>query len=103
MKRAFKRALGLAPVVHPVDRGLAKRWIKQRLLVVFPELRGDPKALEAAYRALSLEPRPGGPGELETVFVIDGSPDRWLDQGRSRVARERAKAADLLCSAALLP
>jgi hypothetical protein len=67
---AFKRALGLAPVVHPVDRGLAKRWIKQRLLAVFPELRGNPKALEAAYRALSLEPRPGGPGDAETVFEL---------------------------------
>ena len=67
---AFKRAIGLAPVVHPIDGGLAKRWIKQRLLVVFPELRGNPKALEAAYDALSLEPRPGGPGDLETVFEL---------------------------------
>jgi hypothetical protein len=67
---AFKRALGMGPVVHPVDGGLAKRWIKQRLLAVFPELRGDPKALEAAYRALSLEPRPGGPGDAEWVFEV---------------------------------
>jgi hypothetical protein len=67
---AFKRAIGLAPVVHPVDGALAKRWIKQRLLVVFPELRGNPKALEAAYHALSLEPRQGGPGDLETVFEL---------------------------------
>ena len=67
---AFKRALGMAPVIHPVDGGLAKRWIKQRLLAVFPELRGNPRALEAAYRALSLEPRPGGPGDEETVFEV---------------------------------
>lgn len=67
---AFKRALGLAPVVHPVDASLAKRWVKQRLLAVFPELRGNPKALEAAYRQLSLEPTAGGEGEDETVFEI---------------------------------
>jgi hypothetical protein len=67
---AFKRALGMAPVVHPVDGGLAKRWVKQRLLAVFPELRGNPRALEAAYRALSLDPRPGGDGEEETVFEL---------------------------------
>lgn len=66
----FRRALGLAPVIHPVDRSLAKRWIKQRLLVVFPELRGNPQALEAAYRSLNLEPRPGGPGDAETVFEL---------------------------------
>jgi hypothetical protein len=66
----LKRVLGMGPVVHPVDRGLAKRWIKQRLLVVFPELRGNPQALEAAYRSLSLDPRPGEPGENETVFEI---------------------------------
>lgn len=67
---AFKRALGMAPVVHPVDGSLAKRWIKQRLLAVFPELRGNPRALEAAYRALSLEPKSGGPGDAEMVFEL---------------------------------
>jgi hypothetical protein len=67
---AIKKAFGFGPVVHPVDRGLAKRWIKQRLLAVFPELRGNPQALEAAYRSLSLEPQPGGEGELETVFEL---------------------------------
>lgn len=67
---AFKRALGGAPVVHPVDGGLAKRWIKQRLLAVFPELRGNPRALEAAYRALSLEPKAGDQGDAEMVFEL---------------------------------
>ncbi len=74
----FKRALGMAPVVHPVQRGLAKRWVKQRLLAVYPELRGDPKALEAAYRSLSLEAQPGAPGEPDIVFEINAhrEPDR---------------------------
>jgi hypothetical protein len=67
---ALKRALGFGPVVHPIDQGMAKRWVKQRLLAVFPELRGNPRALEAAYRSLSLEPRPGGPDEMETVFEL---------------------------------
>ena len=75
---ALKRALGLGPVLHPVEQGMAKRWIKQRLLAVFPELRGNPRALEAAYRSLSLEPRAGGPDEMETVFEIQvhREPDR---------------------------
>ncbi len=67
---AIKKAFGFGPVVHPVDRGLAKRWIKQRLLAVFPELRGNPRALEAAYHSLSLEPRAGGEGEDETVYEL---------------------------------
>lgn len=68
----FKRALGRDPVIHPIDRGMAKRWIKQRLLAVFPELRNDPAALENAYRALSLEPRLGTEeGDAATVFEMN--------------------------------
>ncbi len=75
---AFKRALGMAPLVHPVESSMAKRWVKQRLLAVYPELRGDPKALEAAYRELGLEPQSGGPGEPDIVFGITAhrEPDR---------------------------
>ena len=75
---AFKRALGMAPVVHPVESSMAKRWVKQRLLSVYPELRGDPQALEAAYRALSLDPQPGAPGEPDIVFELNvhREPDR---------------------------
>jgi hypothetical protein len=50
---------------------MARRWIKQRLTAVFPELRNNPAALERAYRTLSLEPRPGqGADEAETVFEL---------------------------------
>lgn len=67
IKRAFTRQ----PKLHPVEAGLAKRWIKQRLLVVFPELRNNPKALERAYQSLGLSPRPGTEeGEAETVFEM---------------------------------
>lgn len=67
----IQHALRQEPVLHPVEQQLAKRWVKQRLSVVFPELRNDPKALEQAYRDLSLEPREGDQeGEAETVFEV---------------------------------
>jgi hypothetical protein len=55
----FRKAMGREPVLHPIDHGLAKQWVKKRLLLIYPELRNDPEALDAAYRALSLEPRLG--------------------------------------------
>ncbi len=75
MKTAFihflKRAFRAEPKLHPIESGLAKRWIKQRLLVVFPELRNNPPALEDAYRALNLEPRLGTEeGEAGAVFEL---------------------------------
>jgi hypothetical protein len=66
----IKRALGLAPKIHPVERGLAKHWTKQRLVAVFPELRGDRPGLEAAYRALALEPKSSYTDPSELVFEI---------------------------------
>lgn len=67
----FKKALIGEPRLNPIDRGLAKQWIKKRLVAVFPELRNDPKALEQAYRQLSLEPRAGTEeGDAETVFEM---------------------------------
>ena len=66
----FKRALGLAPKVHPVERGMARHWTKQRLISVFTELRTDSRLLEAAYRALDLEPRPSETNPAETVFEV---------------------------------
>ena len=55
----FKKALGREPALHPVDQALAKQWVKKRLLRIYPELKNDPKGLEAAYQTLSLEPRLG--------------------------------------------
>lgn len=67
----IQRAFRSAPAVSPVENGMARRWIKQRLTAVFPELRNNPAALERAYRTLSLEPRPGhGADEAETVFEL---------------------------------
>ena len=56
--------------LHPLDRGLARHWIKRRLVAMFPELRHDHAALERAYRDLSLEPRPGGVGDMQTYFEV---------------------------------
>lgn len=67
----IKRAFTSEPELHPVDRGMARQWIKQRLVAVFPELRNNPKALERAYRSLSLEPRAGSDsGKEETFFEM---------------------------------
>lgn len=68
---AIKRAFTRQSKLHPVEAGLAKRFIKQRLVVVFPELRNNPRALERAYQSLGLSPRPGTEeGEHETVFEM---------------------------------
>jgi hypothetical protein len=67
IKNAFAREQKL----HPLDHRQAKRWIKQRLIVVFPELRNNPGALEAAYQALGLSPKPGTEeGDADTVFEV---------------------------------
>jgi hypothetical protein len=67
----IKRAFRTEPAIHPVEHGMARRWIKQRLIAVFPELRNNPVALEQAYRSLNLEPRRGeGADEAETVFEM---------------------------------
>ena len=67
----IKRAFRSEPEIHPVEHGMARRFVRQRLTVVFPELRNNPAALDRAYRALSLEPRLGqGPDEAETVFEL---------------------------------
>jgi hypothetical protein len=64
------RTFTSTPGLHPIDRGLARRWTKQRLAAVFPDLRGDEVGLESAYRALNLEPTFGGDGGSELVFEM---------------------------------
>ena len=67
----IKRAFSSEPELHPVERGMARQWIKQRLVAVFPELRNNPQALERAYQTLGLEPRAGSEaGDNETVFEM---------------------------------
>lgn len=63
------RLKGEAPL-HPMDRKIAKRWVKDRLKRIYPELRLDPKALEQAYQDLGVEPRAGAGKGGATVFEI---------------------------------
>lgn len=66
------RAFRNEPRLHPIEQRMAKHWVKQRLLAVFPELRGNPKALEQAYQSLSLEPGEGTEeGDSDTVFTMN--------------------------------
>lgn len=58
------------PPIHPMDRRIAKRWVKERLKRLYPELRLDPKALEQAYQDLGIEPREGTGKGGATVFEI---------------------------------
>jgi hypothetical protein len=66
----FRSRLQGAPAVTPVERTLAKRWVKERLKRMFPELRHDPRALEEAYQNLSLEPVEGAGKGGETLFEV---------------------------------
>jgi hypothetical protein len=67
IRDAFRRE----PKLHPVDRQLARRWIKQRLIAVFPQLRNNPQELERAYRNLGMDAQPGHEeGDADTIFVL---------------------------------
>lgn len=66
----INNALRREPPVHPIDRGLARQYIKKRLAHIYPELRDDPEALERAYRTLSLEPRLGDEGDAGVYFEM---------------------------------
>jgi len=56
--------------LRPLERVLAKRWVKERLKSMYPELRQDPRALEAMYQSLSLEPREGSGKGGAMLFEI---------------------------------
>jgi hypothetical protein len=58
------------PPLNPLDRRMAKRWVKERLKRLYPELRLDPEALEKAYHELGLEPREGAGKGGATVFEV---------------------------------
>lgn len=58
------------PALNPLDRRIAKRWVKERLKRLYPELRLDPKALEKAYADLGIQPHEGSGKGGATVFEI---------------------------------
>jgi hypothetical protein len=69
---------GEAPM-HPVERRMAKRWVKERLKRLYPELRENPAELEKAYQQLGLEAHEGAGRGAGTVYEIT------LPQGREPV------------------
>jgi len=58
------------PPLHPIDRQMAKRWVKERLKKMYPELRNDPRALEEAYQSLSLEAHPGSGKGGDAMYEV---------------------------------
>jgi hypothetical protein len=56
--------------VHPVERAMAKRWVKERLKRLFPELRTNPEELEKAYRQLGIEAHEGSGRGGVAVYEI---------------------------------
>ena len=66
----FRKSLQEVELLHPLDRGLAKRWVKERLKRLFPELASDPEALEKAYNELGIEAREGTGKGAGVVYEI---------------------------------
>ena len=66
----LKSRLQGEPPLRPVERMMAKRWVKERLKEMFPELRHNPRALEEAYQALTLEALPGAGKGGATMFEV---------------------------------
>jgi len=66
----IKARLGAEPPLRPVESRMARRWVKERLKVAYPELGADPKGLEEAYRSLGLEPRAGMGEGGETLYEV---------------------------------
>lgn len=56
--------------VHPIDQRIAKRWVKERLKRLFPELRSNPEELEKAYHQLGLESREGAGRGGAAVYEV---------------------------------
>ena len=56
--------------IHPLQRAMAKRWVKERLKRLFPELRSNPEELEKAYRQLGIESHEGSGKGGSAVYEI---------------------------------
>lgn len=59
-----------AQPLRPIERNMAKRYVKERLKRIYPSLRLDPVALERAYQELGLEPHAGSGEGGATVYEI---------------------------------
>jgi hypothetical protein len=63
--------------VHRLERAMAKRWVKERLKRLFPELRSTPEELEKAYLRLGIESHEGKGKGGAMVYEIT-LPDKAL-------------------------
>ena len=64
----------------PVENKMARRWVKERLKRLFPELRNDPEGLDKAYRQLGIESLPGAGKGCAVVYEIT-LPERRIASG----------------------
>jgi hypothetical protein len=56
--------------IPPLEQKMAKRWVKERLKKIYPELRNDFDALERAYQELGIEQHEGAGKGAGTVYEI---------------------------------
>ncbi len=56
--------------INPLEGKMAKRWVKERLKKIYPELRDDPPALEQAYQQLGIEQHEGAGKGACTVYEV---------------------------------
>lgn len=66
----LRQGLKGEPPIRPAERLMAKRWVKERLKKLFPELRSNPEELEKAYRQLGIESHEGAGRGGAAVYEI---------------------------------
>ena len=66
----IRQALQGEEKIHPLDRRMAKHWVKERLRRIYPHLRSNPEALEKAYNELGIEAHEGAGKGNATVYEI---------------------------------
>jgi hypothetical protein len=67
----LRKSLRTPQRLRPVERKLARQWVKERLKRLFPHLRDDPEALERAYAELGLDAHEGAGRGGGTVFEVN--------------------------------
>jgi hypothetical protein len=66
----IRQALQGEENIHPIDRRMAKHWVKERLRRIYPHLQSNPQGLEKAYNELGIEAHEGSGKGNGTVYEI---------------------------------
>jgi hypothetical protein len=66
----IRQALQGEEHIHPIDRRMAKHWVKERLRRIYPHLKSNPQDLEKAYNELGIEAHEGSGKGNGTVYEI---------------------------------